>query len=567
MNVNYLLSIVRKFYNLLSAKHRFYFGILMLFTIGFSMVETLGISAIMPFISIASNPDLLNVGLYKKALDLIGIARKDLFIFYFGIAIIIFYIFRAVYNIGHTYLINRFSMVINRYFSVKLLGQILSMPYRLYVQRNSGELTAIINGESRQLSNLAINVLYLCTELSTIVLVYVLLLVINLRMTLILTAILAVFSVVFFVTLINKNKILGKKRVESGMRTFRILTEAFGNYKFVRLKGNKKTIVSNYDAALHESLKTSVSSNILGILPKSILESVGFSLLIAAVLFILIKYKDASLVIPTISMYALALYRILPSMHRMFGYINQIAFVQHSLDIVYEALQIPSANEGNESIAFNKAININNVSFKYATGNEVINNISLVIRKGEKLAITGESGGGKSTLVDLIIGIHEPLSGSLVIDDTPVNNENVLSWRRKIGYIPQSIYLFDGTVAENVIIGSKYDEARIKNVLQKANILDFLETKDGIHTKVGEHGIQLSGGQQQRIGIARALYDDPEVLVLDEATSSLDTETESKIMEEIYEASNNKTLIVIAHRLSTIERCNRRIKIENGSIV
>jgi ATP-binding cassette subfamily B protein/ATP-binding cassette subfamily C protein len=241
--------------------------------------------------------------------------------------------------------------------------------------------------------------------------------------------------------------------------------------------------------------------------------------------------------------------------------------MRHSLDLVYEAAQIPVAHEGNETLVFNKTITINNVSFKYATGDEVIQNISLNIQKGEKIAITGESGCGKSTLVDIIIGINEPVSGSVSIDNTLLAKNNICSWRKKIGYIPQSIYLFDGTVAENVTIGSFHDDEKIKQVLITANIWDFLETKDGINTKVGEKGIQLSGGQQQRIGIARALYDDPEILVLDEATSSLDTETESKIMDEIYCVSKNKTLIVIAHRLSTIERCDRKIKLENGKIV
>ncbi|HCC37667.1 MAG TPA: hypothetical protein DEQ14_08660, partial [Treponema sp.] len=218
------------------------------------------------------------------------------------------------------------------------------------------------------------------------------------------------------------------------------------------------------------------------------------------------------------------------------------------------------------SLDFNSRIRLENISFGYTGGNNVLNSISFEIQKGEKIAITGESGGGKSTLADLIIGIHKPTSGALYIDNTLITSENIRSWRNKIGYIPQSIYLFDGTVAENITIGSTYDEEKIKSVLQMANIWDFLETKEGINTKVGEGGIQLSGGQQQRIGIARALYDNPEVLVLDEATSALDTETESKIMDEIYTVSRNKTLIVIAHRLSTVERCDRKIRIENGAM-
>jgi ATP-binding cassette subfamily B protein/ATP-binding cassette subfamily C protein len=308
-------------------------------------------------------------------------------------------------------------------------------------------------------------------------------------------------------------------------------------------------------------------NNVLGIVPKSILESLGFSFLVAVVLFIMLIYHDASKVIPVISMYALALYRILPSLHRMLQNINNIAYLEKTLEGVDESLQQPVENEGSAPLQFEHSIRLEDIHFKYMTGNEVITGSSFEIKKSEKIAITGESGSGKSTLVDIIIGIHKPVSGNVYIDETAVTDDNIRSWRKKIGYIPQGIYLFDGTAAENVSFGSIPDDEKIKRALQMANIWDFLAAKDGINTLVGEGGIQLSGGQQQRIGIARALYDDPEVLVLDEATSALDTDTEQKIMDEIYNVTANKTLIVIAHRLSTVERCDRRIRIENGKII
>jgi ABC-type multidrug transport system fused ATPase/permease subunit len=247
--------------------------------------------------------------------------------------------------------------------------------------------------------------------------------------------------------------------------------------------------------------------------------------------------------------------------------INNITYDHKSLEIIDDNLRIPVETEGLTPIAFLKSIRLDNISFGYTENNIILSNVSFQIQKGEKIAITGESGSGKSTLVDIIIGIHRPVCGSIYIDETELTKENVRSYRSKIGYIPQSIYLFDGTVAENVAFGSEPDNEKIKDALQKANVWDFLTRKDGLNTLVGEGGIQLSGGQQQRIGIARALYDDPDILVLDEATSALDTGTESKIMNEIYNVSKSKTLLVIAHRLSTIERCNRKIHIENGRIV
>ncbi|GHV73364.1 hypothetical protein AGMMS49940_06660 [Spirochaetia bacterium] len=351
------------------------------------------------------------------------------------------------------------------------------------------------------------------------------------------------------------------------MKLNRIVAETHGNYKLVKLKGNEEYLCTAFDASARVSSRAQIISNTISAMPKNILESLGFALLVAAVIFIIWFYKSPNNVIPTIAMYALALYRILPGINKILQNVNQIIFFQHSLDLVYENSNQEMVHEGEASIAFEKEIRIENLSFEYAKGKNVLNTVSLTITKGEKVAIVGSSGGGKSTLVDLIIGINKPTSGTMYSDGTAITNENIRSWRRKIGYIPQDIYLFDGTVADNVAFGSEFSEERIIRVLKMANVWDFLRQKDGINTIVGEGGIQLSGGQKQRIGIARAFYDDPEILVLDEATSALDNDTESKIMDEIYSLSSDKTLIVVAHRLSTVARCERKITIENGNVV
>jgi ABC-type multidrug transport system fused ATPase/permease subunit len=179
----------------------------------------------------------------------------------------------------------------------------------------------------------------------------------------------------------------------------------------------------------------------------------------------------------------------------------------------------------------------------------------------------GKSGAGKSTLVDMIAGLYSPDSGSIKLDGEKISDKNIQSWRTKIGYIPQQVYLFDGTVAENVCFGKEINKSKLEDVLKKANIFDFLQAKKGLQTRVGEGGVQLSGGQKQRIAIARALYGDPEVMILDEATSALDNETEKKIMEEMYKISKEKTLIIIAHRLSTIQGCDVIYEVSDGQIL
>jgi len=534
--------------------------------IGFSLVETIGITAIMPFISIVSDTSLLESGYYKKAFDLLKLPTPERFIIFFGVAIIIFYILRGGYFVLQTYIIKRYSISMYKYFTKKALKVNLTIPYKLYAQRNSGELIRAIGTETHEIGKVVLHLLHLCSEIFTIIMVYTIIIIIDWKMTLVISVILFFIVIVLLSILTRINAQQGKLRFTAGRKMSRILKESLGNIKYVKLKGNEDEIIGAYGSALTINTRSELLSHVLGTMPKGILESIGFSFLVAVIVFIIWTNNDASTVIPVISMYALALYRILPSINRMLQEINGVVYSEETLIRVYENINQPVEEEGNAAVSFKDSIRLENICFEYMTGGEVISDISLEIKKGEKIAFTGESGGGKSTLIDIITGIHKPNKGKVFIDDIALNNDNIRDWRKKIGYIPQNIYLFDGSVAENVCFGSKPDDEKIKAALIKANIWNFLSEKDGLETRVGDGGIQLSGGQQQRIGIARAIYDDPEVLVLDEATSALDNETEKKIMDEIYSVSANKTLIVIAHRLTTVERCGRKIRILKGRI-
>jgi ATP-binding cassette subfamily B protein/ATP-binding cassette subfamily C protein len=566
MNIHSARNIPQKLNALLTRKHKIFLVILLGLTIILSIIETVGISVIMPFISVASNPTLLNEGRFKLIYDFLGFTQKNVFIAAFGISIICFYIFRSVYNVVYTYILTKFSMGTYRFFALRLFRVYFSIPYRVFVQKNSGEIIHIINSETARVSNLLLNILQVLSEAFTVLMLYGLMVAVNWGMTLILTIILAIVVLFIGTILTRKSKFLGKKRTEENIKLSKVLHEAFGNFKFVKLRGNEDDFFKRFDISSQMVSRANTINATLGVLPRSILENIGFSLLIGVVIFIIWKMDSPQNVIPIISMYALALYRMLPGINRMLTYVNSIAYNQNALDIVYDVGKQETEIEGGDPLDFETSIRIDGISFKYIVGSDVLRDVSLEIKKGDSVAITGESGGGKSTLVDILIGVNKPTSGALYVDGKEITNENIRSWRNRIGYIPQSIYLFDGTVAENVTFSSKYNEEHLIKVLKMANIWEFLENKDGIHTLVGEGGIQLSGGQKQRVGIARALYANPEVLVLDEATSSLDNETEGKIMDEIYAVSKDKTLIVIAHRLTTVERCKKRVVIEDGRV-
>jgi ATP-binding cassette subfamily B protein/ATP-binding cassette subfamily C protein len=560
-------NILKKLNILLDRKRKIYLVLLFFLALILSVVETIGVSVVMPFISAASNPGMIDSGWYRRFFDLLGFHNKNTFVISFGLVIIVFYIFRSLFNIFYNYSINKFSLGTFRYFATRLFKTYLALPYKVYVQKNPSVFGQMISGEANNLSNLLLNLLRMLSESFTVFLLYVFMLLVNWQITLVLTFILLLIVLAAFATLVRISKKLGEKRYAAHVKLSRTLWETFGNFKFIKLKGNEDKIFRIFSDSTSNLSSTSILSATLGTIPKNILENLGFSLLIGAVCYILWRYNSAAMVIPVISMYALALYRMLPAINRILEYSNSIAYLQESLHMIFDDLNLETDNEGFAPVAFTRSIRGENLWFRYLKGGDVIKNVSLEIRIGEKVAFVGESGGGKTTLVDLLIGIYRPLRGQVYVDDALIDHANIRSWRGKIGYIPQSIYLFDGTVAENVAFGSEYDEEKIVQVLKKARIWDFLETKEGVNTLVGEGGIQLSGGQKQRIGIARALYNDPEVLVLDEATSSLDDETEARIMDEIYDASDSKTLIIIAHRLSTVERCDRRIQIEDGMIM
>ncbi|MFW5614056.1 MAG: ATP-binding cassette domain-containing protein [Campylobacter hyointestinalis] len=532
-----------------------------------SSIETVGITAIMPFITVATNPAQITQNIYFKYIyDFFAFDKEMSFVIAFGFLLIVFYIFRALYNIFYVYVLNKFAFGRYHIFAYRLFDTYVHLPYQNFVQRNSSQFTKAIINEAGNLSSYIQSLLSMLSEVFTIVLLYSILLVVDWKMTLVLTLVLGIKILLITKILSKKIKAQGEKRSQSQGEFYKILSETFGNFKIVKFIQNETKILHEFSTASTQYAKSNIVNATLQQLPRSILETVGFGSLIVIAIFILLRYEDASKVLPIISMYALALYRMLPAINKILSSYNGMLFISKALDIVYEELQYSPPKEGDQNINFKSEIVLNNISFEYIASKPVLKNISLSIKKGEKIAFVGESGGGKSTLVDLIIGLYRPNKGEIYVDDILLDDKNIRSWRSKIGYIPQSIYLFDGTVKENVAFGYELDESKVVECLKKANIYDFLSQKDGIDTRVGEGGIQLSGGQKQRIGIARALYNDPEILVLDEATSALDNDTEAKIMDEIYEVSNDKTLIIIAHRLSTIEGCERKIRLDKGKI-
>ena len=541
---------------------------LLLFSIVIAIIEMIGISTIMPFIALATDFSLIASNqYYRYVYEALGFKEEIDFILTCGFILVFFYLFRSAINLTYFYFLARFSEGRYHLLAYRLFDNYMGMSYKDFIKKNSSTLTKSIVNEAANLTSLVSAVLLMFSEIFVLLLIYAMMLYVNYKITFLLTIILLLNAVLMLKTISKKIKKMGTKRAELQKVFYEIINKSFGNFKLIKLQTNEKDLLSEFSKSSHGYAQANINNRTLSHFPRLFLEAIGFGIVISLVTYLVwSKKEDISSSLGVISMFVLALYRLMPSVNRIMTSYNQIMFLHKSLEIVHNDLMYSNERIGTKPIAFDNYIALEDLTFEYEDNKPVLENITLRITKGDKVAFIGESGSGKSTLVDIIIGLYKPLMGTVSVDNIKLDTEHISSWRKKIGYIPQSVYLFDGTVGDNIAFGNIYDKEKVDECLKKANIYDFLQKKEGRQTFVGEGGIMLSGGQKQRIAIARALYHDPEILVLDEATSALDNETESKIMNEIYSLCQDKTLIIIAHRLSTISECNVVYKLENGKI-
>lgn len=547
-----------KLFSILTGHDKRFLLFLIFISIAVSLIEMIGVGAILPFITIAGDFSAIHSTPYIESLYRFFHFDTEIdFVITLGLALLLFYFLRSLLNLGYFYLLAKFSKGRYHLLAYRLFENYLGMSYRSFIDKNSADLSKAIINEAQNMTNLISGLLLMLSETFVVIFIYAIMLIINWKITLLISIILIVNAVLLVTTVSRAIKKSGIRREKHQKKFYEIIQSSLGNFKMMKLTSNTESVLEKFDHASSGYASANIKNETLAHFPRLFLEALGFGIIIFMVIYLVLKYQtDISGALPLISMFILGLYRLMPSANRILTGYNQILFYKSSLDIIHNDLMYDAEKLQDTPVLFNRSLQLNHISFEYDESKPVLSDINLTIHKGEKIAFIGESGSGKSTLIDLIIGLYRPKHGTITVDGVPLNESNIKAWRSKIGYIPQSIYLFDGTVVQNVAFGRKVDEEKIRHVLHQANILDFLETDhNGIHTVVGDGGIKLSGGQRQRIAIARALYSDPEVLVLDEATSALDTNTEAKIMEEIYKISETKTLIVIAHRLSTIEGC------------
>ena len=552
--------------------------VILFFMVGLgSILELLGVSAFSPLINLITDPSIIHTKWDLEWLyQALHIQDTRRFLSVVILIIIAIYIIKNVYLIWERNILYRYIFNVQKRVSVKLLKAYLNEPYSFFLTRNTAVLQRSLQSDTDSFVKAIKHFLELMIEAITCVVIIVYLFLVSHSMTIIIAVILVGLVGFFALTTKKKTQKLGRDSQKYKAEIYQYMNQALGGVKEIKVLNREHTFLDKYEDSFGKFTYAQRVSEILGMVPKYCVEaSCMTGLLVAILLKMYFGQKDLIDFIPQLSVFAIASVRLLPSVGRINQYFTYILYEQPSIALVYHDLQevenIEEQTKQNQDWKLKSELRICSISYHYPnTDKNVLENASLVIRKGTMVGLVGASGAGKSTLADIILGLLTPQMGKIYADDLDVL-KNVQTWQQEIGYIPQVIYLSDDSIRNNIAFGvpeDEIDDTRVRLAAEQAQLADFIDLlPDGYQTSVGDRGIRLSGGQRQRIGIARALYNDPELLILDEATSALDHDTETAVMEAIDHLQGQKTMIIIAHRLSTIANADCIYEVADGKIV
>ena len=546
-----------------------------------AFVDMLGVASILQFMAVLTNPEVVETnGLINKVFlfsGSLGIKTIEHFLFVLGFIVFILLIASLALKALTIYFTARFALMIEYSIGKRLIQGYLYRPYSWFLYRNGTDLGKII------LSEVAITVGNGVIPMMTIIAqgAVALSLLILLLLTDPLTALTvgAVFVVVYLGVLASTRgtlKRIGEVRVETNHGRFTTVSEVFGAIKAVKFSGLEDTYIKRYDKSAVAYARAQSAASVIIQTPRFLFEAIAFGGILLAILYVMREGRNFEEIIPIIALYTFAGYRLMPAVTQIYQCLSLLRLANPSLEIIYRDLRdvapVHLKIDAHNPIILDKAICLYRVSFRYPnTTDSTLNCIDLDIPARSIVGIVGPTGSGKTTLVDIILGLLVPEKGHIAVDGHVINQSNRSEWQRTIGYVPQQIYLADDDVSANIAFGvsrQDIDQEAVVRAAKIANLHDFVssELPKGYETSVGEAGIRLSGGQRQRIGIARALYNNPKILVLDEATSGLDELTETTVMDDINKLRDSLTVILIAHRQSAIRHCDLIYVLEKGKL-
>lgn len=540
--------------------------LMMVLVILMALTETAGVLSIMPFLSVLGRPEVIAeqpvlAALYAWS----GLPDARSFIIALGIVSIIVVVLSSAFKTVTQHLINRFVHLQRHAISARLLAKYLAQPYAFFLTRNTAELNKNILSETDQLLFALIQPLaQLIAQGAVVLAMTVLVVVYDPRVAL--GIILAVGTLYGSIYWLVRRRLahIGAERVLANRERFQAANEALSGIKDVKVTGSAAAYATRFNRASRLYSRHLATSDTLSQTPLYLVEAVGYCGLILIALYLLLRSGDIAQVLPSLGLYGFAAYRLLPAAQIMYRGFAKLRFSSASLSAIQQDLALPEENikhADGKLIEPKESIRLKGIRFAYPSSPDkpIFDGLNLTIPAHSTVAIVGRSGTGKSTLMDLLLGLLEPRSGVILVDDTPINAD-IAHWQRSIGYVPQHIFLSDTTVSENIAFGvpkDQIDMTRVQRAAQAAHIHQFIvnELPQDYETPLGERGIRLSGGQRQRIGIARALYRDPPILLLDEATSALDSATEKAIYTNINNMGG-KTVIIISHGEGHTKNCH-----------
>ena len=574
-------DLLSKIFDILNRKQRYLTFLVFFLTLIGALLEVIGVSAVLPLIQAMIYPDQLRENaLVKKLIAIFYMGGNTQLLLLISFGVVGVYLIKNGYLIFLSYVRIKYSTAIQRELGIRIMNIYMKQGYPFFIKSNTNDLYRGITGDVAGIYNILNFGFRLIAESITVVCICLYMFITDWIMAIFVAAF-ALISVLI-IMLFGKKKMrkLGEDYRKYDMLTRKWSAQAFQGIKEVLVLNRQEFFINRYRESTTKQQSAMVKQTVAAESPTYILEFACVVGLIFAVAFRTIMGVDNTSFVLNIAAFAVSAFRIMPSLGRIANAVNNILFNIPALNKTYETTKMKNALENRGEIlddknqkdfSFKKEISLKDICWRYEGGQEdTIHHLNLTIKKGDAIAFIGESGTGKSTIADIILGLFRPQQGEICVDGIDIKKMPE-RWNKMIGYVPQSVYLLDDTIRNNIAFGieeDKIDEGKIWDVLEQAQMKSYVEKlPEGLDTMLGERGIRFSGGQRQRIAIARALYFDPDILILDEATSALDNKTEEAVMEAVDMLQGWKTLIIIAHRLSTIKKCNHVYEILDGQAV
>jgi len=548
-----------------------------------ALLDMIGVASILPFIAVLTNPSLIETNLILNSVfessKIFGVENNQQFLFILGIFVFILLVVSQVFKVITTYSQVRFIQMREYSIGKRLIEGYLHQPYSWFLNRHSSELgKSILSEVAIVIGGCIYPVMELISKGMVTIALIVLLILVDPKIALIVgLSISFTYGVIFFF-LRSYLKQIGKERLKNNQSRFMSVSEAFGAAKEIKVGGLEQIYIRRFSDAAKNFARYTASSQAISQLPRFILEAIAFGGVMLMILYMMRQTGGFINSLPIISLYIFAGYRLMPAVQQIYTAFTQISFNSPSIDLLDKDIKNLEPFNSNQvhdvdALSLNKAITLKNIYYNYPnTTRTALKNININIPAKSTVGLIGTTGSGKTTTVDIILGLLEPQKGTLEVDGQVVSKQNSRAWQRSIGYVPQHIYLADETIEANIAFGldpKDINQEAVEKASKIANLHEFImhELPNKYQTTVGERGVRLSGGQRQRIGIARALYHNPQVLILDEATSALDNQTEQAVMDAVNNITKDITIIIIAHRLNTVKNCDIIFKLEKGQII